>query len=155
MANKSKLRGNAHHRWKGGRFVDARGYVKLYLRDHPRAHCSGHVFEHIIVVEKALGKPIPKGAVVHHVNHNRADNRTANLVLCQDSAYHNLLHRRERALVGGGSLDKLNCRFCKQWDDPENMYVPSYVNRPYHRKCEAEYRRNKRKERKFNAKFGA
>lgn len=54
--------------------------------------------EHISVVEKALGKKLPKGAVVHHVDRNRRNNTNKNLVGCPSQAYHLLLHKRMRDL---------------------------------------------------------
>lgn len=53
------------------------------------------VYEHVWLAEKALGKPLPEKAVVHHMNEQPADNYTPfNLVICPDQAYHLLLHRR-------------------------------------------------------------
>ena len=49
--------------------------------------------------ELALGKPLPRGAEVHHADGTTGDN--APLVICQDRAYHMLLHKlmRERGMV--------------------------------------------------------
>jgi hypothetical protein len=55
------------------------------------------ILEHVHIAEKALGKHLPKGAVVHHVNEVRSDNTPTNLVVCPNNAYHYLLHRRMRA----------------------------------------------------------
>lgn len=41
-------------------------------------------YVHILVAEKALGRTLPKGAEVHHVNEDRADNRNTNLVICEN-----------------------------------------------------------------------
>lgn len=48
------------------------------------------VFEHVSVAERALGHSLPAGAVVHHANGIKTDNRGANLVICQSKSYHNL-----------------------------------------------------------------
>lgn len=57
------------------------------------------VYEHIYKAEKALGRSLPEGAVVHHMNNIPFDNDTPyNLVICPDQAYHMLIHKRMRDL---------------------------------------------------------
>lgn len=55
--------------------------------------------EHIQVAEKALGKPLPKGAVVHHWDNNPLNNSPGNLLICPSQAYHMLIHKRMRQLA--------------------------------------------------------
>lgn len=81
----------------------------------------GEKMEHVIMVEKVLGKRLPKGALVHHVNHKRADNRNENFVVCPSDAYHLMLHQRERALDACGNANWRKCTYCQQYDDPTNL----------------------------------
>lgn len=68
---------------------------------------------HRLRAERALGKPLPKGAVVHHADGSKAVD--APLVICQDHAYHMLLHHRLRVKQAGGdpNVDHL-CSGCRQ-----------------------------------------
>jgi hypothetical protein len=75
-----------------GRSLNSQGYVIIWRNNKAYK-------EHVFLAEKALGKLLPKGAVVHHMNENKADNFTPlNLVVCPDQAYHALLHKRMRDL---------------------------------------------------------
>lgn len=85
------------YNWKGGSDIKPRGYINVYARNHPRAY-RGRMLEHIIVAERALGRLLPDGAVVHHVNLNTSDNLPSNLVICENQSYHRLLHKRMRRL---------------------------------------------------------
>lgn len=106
-------------------------------KDHPRANRNGHVPKHILVVESAMGKNLRLPAVVHHINGNKADNRASNLVVCNDTTYHMLLHARERARDACGDPNKRLCSFCKEYDFPENMYPNGYSYR--HSGCARQY----------------
>ena len=71
--------------------------------------------EHVLVAERALGKPLPAGAQVHHVDGDKSNNAPSNLVICQDAAYHQLLHARARIIQAGGNpnTDRI-CAICKR-----------------------------------------
>lgn len=87
--------GRAKMRLGKKRVVVAIGYraVTVDGADH-------NVRIHRVRAEMALGKPLPKKSVVHHADGSKSD--TAPLVICQDSAYHSLLHRRTRIVKAGG-----------------------------------------------------
>jgi hypothetical protein len=126
------------------RHITAKGYVEISVPGHPRARRGGRVFEHILVVEAALGKYLPETAVVHHVDHNKARNVGGNLVVCEDQAYHLLLHRRERALDATGDANNVQCWYCQEWGAPEAFDVVTTRGQFYHKACAARWQQERR-----------
>ena len=84
--------------WKGGRFADADGYIRVWQPDHPRAFGTGHIHEHTLVAERAIGRAIRPDEQVHHVDGNKANNDPANLSVLTKSA-HQKLHRELERLA--------------------------------------------------------
>jgi hypothetical protein len=110
-------------RFVAGHFRPSRtttGYPKVQAAEHPKAQ-NGCVPEHVIVAERALGRLIPAGAEIHHVDDNPRNNTNRNLVICQDKAYHKLLHTRARVVRAGGDPNRericSTCRALKPFDD--------------------------------------
>jgi len=108
---------------------------------------------HVFICEQALGKPLPKGAQVHHVNGDETDNRNCNLVVCENQLYHRLLHWRQRAHDFGLDLRARPCKFCKQWDILDNPdFREGWARGQYtwwHKSCSRKYFKEFRKTHKF------
>lgn len=79
-----------------------KGYVLAYAPDHPHAHSDGYVMLHTIIVEQAIGRYLSNDEVVHHINHNREDNRIENLML-MTKREHISMHMKERHMMKRGS----------------------------------------------------
>lgn len=75
-------RGTGNPFWKGGRGLNADGYVRVQVYDPDHAgRKSIRKFEHTLVMEKHIGRLLTKDETVHHKNGDRADNRIENLEL--------------------------------------------------------------------------
>ena len=61
-------------------------------------HTVNNKAVHRTIAEKALGKPLDSKHPVHHVDGDKTNNANSNLVICEDNAYHSLLHKRQRDL---------------------------------------------------------
>jgi len=132
----------SNSRWKGGRFKRSRhgadgGYIFVDSGESTNGRIK-YIQEHIAIAESVLGKKLPYGACVHHLNGIRDDNTKSNLVICQDNEYHKLLHRRERALRLCGNANFRKCRRCHEYDDPRNLCISK--DSITHLKCEREYK---------------
>jgi hypothetical protein len=131
-----KRHGSVEHRERaanGEGGLSYHGYRRITLPGGRR------VFEHVHVAEQALGRKLPKGAVVHHVNEIRTDNRPENLVICESAGYHALLHARLNALRATGDVNKRPCVHCKQYDSLENLVERSGGTSHIHRGCQRDY----------------
>lgn len=95
--------------------------------------------EHVLVAERALGKKLPKGAVVHHIDENRSNNHPSNLCIFPSRAYHALIHARMNALAVSGNANHRKCVYCKTYDDIKNLVINSGNRSVHHRLCHNKY----------------
>jgi len=79
------------------------GYISVYFPEHPAASKDGYVMEHRLLMEKKIGRLLEKDEVVHHINHNRKDNRLVNLKLMTFKE-HAALHMKERHAKKKGEM---------------------------------------------------
>lgn len=84
-------------RVKKHRYI-SRGYVEIFIGD------GKWRFEHDIIAEKVLGRPLADNECVHHINHIKDDNRIENLRV-MDKREHAIMHQRE--LIESGSHHRL------------------------------------------------
>lgn len=80
--------------WDGdtSRGYKMHGYQYRKVPYHPNATKRGYVLEHKLVMENHLGRYLDKNAVVHHINHDRSDNRIENLEYMPEQARHAKSH---------------------------------------------------------------
>jgi len=67
-----------HGNYKTGRAITTQGYVSIICRGHPLAYKCGRALEHRVVYWDTYG-PFAPGAIIHHLNGIKTDNRPGNL----------------------------------------------------------------------------
>lgn len=87
--------GSNNPKWHGG-WIIIDGYKYIYKPEHPNATKMKYVCEHRLVMEKKLGRFLNRKEVVHHINHNKLDNRIENLMLCASTGKHSSEHHITR-----------------------------------------------------------
>lgn len=61
--------------WKIEKVISKGDYNYAIVKNHPKANKHGYVLEHRVVVENHLGRLLNPTEVVHHINHDKKDNR--------------------------------------------------------------------------------
>lgn len=92
--------GENNSNWKGGIIKKALGYVGVKSPSHPFRDKAGYVLEHRLVMEKHLGRFLSKNEIVHHLNHDKRDNRIKNLVLISSQSEHAKMHKFGKEIIG-------------------------------------------------------
>lgn len=88
------IKGRSH------RFIQGHGKKNKPLKGYRSLMVAGRQRTiHRLRAERALGKPLPAGAVVHHADGSQSEH--APLVICQDQTYHMTLHGRMRLQAAG------------------------------------------------------
>jgi HNH endonuclease len=106
-------------------------YHRLYNGRATVWNGETYVLRYRLVMEKHLGRPLTKTEVVHHINHNKLDDRIENLALCANGPEHIMRYhskgRANYACVICGKLHRNDKRrkhhFCsrrcwKKWKPP-------------------------------------
>lgn len=78
---------------KGNSFIDKKGYVHVWLPDHPMANSTGYVLEHRLIVSRQLGRALRADEHIHHVDENPANNAPENLQVVTPEE-HRRIHNR-------------------------------------------------------------
>lgn len=95
-----------HPRYKTGRTLTKEGYVKLSMGGGKQR------YEHRVVAEAMLGRPLSPREQVHHLNGDKGDNRPANLLVL-GIREHALLHEEHHfAPIARWSRDHERCVAC-------------------------------------------
>jgi len=87
--------GSNNPKWKGGKII-IDGYFYIYSPNHPFKTEMGYVAEHRLVMEKHLDRYLNAKEIIHHLNHNKLDNKIENLHLCPTLSEHSLIHSKKR-----------------------------------------------------------
>lgn len=94
------VNGALNPNWKGG-FRKSNGYIKILYKNHPRADRDGYVYQHILIMEKHLGRYLqPNIDDIHHINGIKDDNRIENLQLYSHREHAIYEKNKKKTMVG-------------------------------------------------------
>ena len=97
--SREKFVGKNSSNWRGGKIIVG-GYIYIFSPEHPNRTKDNYICEHRLVMEKKLSRYLDKKEIVHHMNHNRLDNRVDNLMLLPSIGKHNGEHPKVRNKLG-------------------------------------------------------
>jgi len=84
-------KGENHSGWKGGKVVKG-GYPATHNPDHPRASRIGYVYDHVLEMEKNIGRIPDRNEPIHHIDFDKANSNIENLHLCESVSEHMKIH---------------------------------------------------------------
>jgi len=87
------------------------------MPDHPRADMLGMVGDHILVMQKKLGRPTVKGDVIQHLDWNKLNNDASNLELCTRQQHQQVPEFQARFLKEKGLLEEFRVWWLEHRDD--------------------------------------
>lgn len=85
-----KIVGELHPNWQGGIKKDKEGYIRVWIAPKQWR------YQHRMVMEKFIKRPLLKTGVVHHKDENKHNNAIDNLILFRNNREHTQLHSTSR-----------------------------------------------------------
>jgi len=123
------------------------GYIRIYMPEHDMADSNGLVYEHQLVAEQKLGRPLQDGETVHHIDKDRSNNSPDNLLVFASNADHAAFHQHgEYTLDDNGiahcdvrNRERYTCPHCGAQIEKDARYCVTYacflrrkvLNRPH------------------------
>ena len=84
------------------------GYIRVYMPGHINSDVNGLIYEHQLMAEKKMGRPLNEEEVVHHIDENKTNNSLNNLLVFASNADHAAFHRN-----GTYTLDEDGIAHCE------------------------------------------
>ena len=99
------------------------GYILIYNPEHPKSMVSnnwnGYIYEHIIVAEQDIGRYLNDDEEVHHLDLDRSNNRSSNLIVLSKKSHGKLHVWIENGIFINKNLTGINnCLRCKICSKP-------------------------------------
>ena len=92
--------------WDIKKIIKTGDYRNAVVKDHPKANKYGYIALHRVVMENYHNRLLADNEVVHHINHNKLDNRIENLMVMSINE-HVRLHKST-----GRTTVNLKCPWC-------------------------------------------
>jgi len=112
--------------WEIEKFVHKGDYLYARVPNHPNANKNGYVLAHRVIMENSLGRLLTADEIVHHINHNKFDNRIENLQITTPQE-----HGRYHASQNGAHYVKLKCPWCGHVFIRERRYTHLVKSQQY------------------------
>lgn len=112
------------------------GYVRIYMPEHKSADSNGLIYEHQVVAEQKIGRPLNDEEVVHHIDTNRSNNDPDNLLVFASNADHAAFHKHGEYTLDDDGIahcdirerEQHKCPHCGAQIDRKANYCVEYAN---------------------------
>ena len=74
-------------------------YKRIFVPGHPTANADGWMKEHRYIAEKKLGRLLKSEEVVHHIDGDKFNNNSDNLMIFKTNADHAAFHKGCKAIL--------------------------------------------------------
>ena len=93
-------------------------YKCVYMPNHARAFGNGTVYEHVLVAEEKIGRPLKEEEVVHHMDEDKSNNSPDNIVVFKSRGAHTRFHNGGKMVIGEDGIvdcpieNQNRCKMC-------------------------------------------